>query len=65
MPALDNPRWELFAQKIVEGLVNGDRKAYSQGRAYSGDAPDFVEVGEAGVAVRDAMRHQRCVQLVG
>src|SRR5262245_15833358 len=30
-----------------------------------GDAPDFVEVGEAGVAVRDAMRHQRCVQLVG
>jgi hypothetical protein len=30
-----------------------------------GDAPDFVEVGEAGVAVVDAMRHQRCVQLVG
>jgi hypothetical protein len=30
-----------------------------------GDAPDFVEVGEAGVAVSDAMRHQRCVQLVG
>jgi len=29
-----------------------------------GDAPDFVEVGEAGVAVDDAMRHQRCVQLV-
>src|SRR5262249_28781910 len=29
------------------------------------DAPDFVEVGEAGVAVSDAMRHQRCVQLVG
>src|SRR5262249_38942236 len=32
---------------------------------WRGDAPDFVEVGEAGVAVRDAMRHQRCVQLVG
>ena len=30
----------------------------------SGDAPDFVEVSEAGVAVVDAMRHQRCVQLV-
>jgi hypothetical protein len=30
-----------------------------------GGAPDFVEVGEAGVAVVDAMRHQRCVQLVG
>jgi hypothetical protein len=25
----------------------------------------FVEVGEAGVAVSDAMRHQRCVQLLG
>ena len=34
MPALDNPRWERFAQAIVEGLANGDRKAYSQGRAY-------------------------------
>ena len=30
----------------------------------TGDAPDFVEVSEAGVAVVDAMRHQRCVQLV-
>ena len=30
-----------------------------------GDAPDFVEVGEAGIAVGDAMRRQRCVQLVG
>src|SRR5262245_9209045 len=34
MPALDNPRWERFAQAIVEGLTNGDRKPYSQGRAY-------------------------------
>jgi hypothetical protein len=34
MPALDNPRWERFAQAIVEGLANGDRKPYSQGRAY-------------------------------
>ena len=30
----------------------------------TGDAPHFVEVGEAGIAVDDAMRHQRCVQLV-
>jgi hypothetical protein len=30
-----------------------------------GDAPDFVEVGEAGIAVGDAMRRGRCVQLVG
>jgi hypothetical protein len=30
-----------------------------------GDAPDFVEVGEAGIAVDYAMRRQRRVQLVG
>ncbi len=29
------------------------------------DAPDFVEVGEAGIALDDAMRRQRRVQLVG
>jgi hypothetical protein len=34
MPALANPRWERFAQLIVIGLLNGDRKSYSQGRAY-------------------------------
>src|SRR5215471_17569071 len=34
MPALAHPRWERFAQAIVEGLANGDRKPYSQGRAY-------------------------------
>jgi hypothetical protein len=28
-------------------------------------APDFVEVGEADIAVDDAMRRQRRVQLVG
>ena len=31
----------------------------------NGDAPDFVEVGEAGIAVDYAMRRQRRVQLVG
>ena len=48
MPPLENPRWELFAQKIVEGLVNG-HEAFSKGRAYSaagyiakGDAADVV-----------------------
>ena len=30
-----------------------------------GDAPDFVEVGEAGIAMDDAMRRERRVQLVG
>ena len=34
-------------------------------RAFREDAPDFVEVGEAGIARDDAMRHQRRVQLVG
>jgi putative ABC transport system substrate-binding protein len=29
------------------------------------DVPVFVEVGEAGIAVHDAMRRQRRVQLVG
>ena len=31
----------------------------------TGDAPDFVEVGEAGIAVDHAMRRQRRVQLFG
>jgi hypothetical protein len=34
-------------------------------RQSHGDAPDFVEVGEAGMAMDDAMRRQRRVQLVG
>jgi hypothetical protein len=34
-------------------------------RAPRGDAPDFVELGEAGIAMDDAMRRQRRVQLVG
>ena len=38
--------------------VTGDQRK-------AGDAPFFVEIGEAGVAVGDAMRHQHCVQLVG
>ena len=29
-----------------------------------GNAPDFVEVSEASIAVDDAMRHQRCLQPV-
>ena len=36
----------------------------SSGGKSLGDAPDFVEVGEVGIAVDDAMRHQRCLQLV-
>src|SRR5262249_50636584 len=61
MPPLDNPRWELFAQKIVEGLVNGDRKAYSQGRAYS--APGYIASG--GAADVNASRLLRKAKQVG
>src|SRR5256886_16792519 len=34
-------------------------------RTKRGDAPDFVEGGEAGIAMDDAMRRQRRVQLAG
>src|SRR5262245_39006164 len=52
MPALDNPRWERFAQAIVEGLANGDRKPYSQSRAYIA----------AGYTARDTDRNHRSAQ---
>ena len=48
MPALDNPRWERFAQCIVEGLVNGDRKSYSQGRAYIAAGYKAKDAGKRG-----------------
>ena len=56
----------LLAPPSVEGyyiaslLVRG----YKAVTIPAGDAPDFVEVGEVGIAVDDAMRHQRCLQLV-
>jgi hypothetical protein len=50
MPPLDNPRWERFAQCIVEGLVNGHREAYSQGRAYSAAGYIAKGAGESGGA---------------
>jgi hypothetical protein len=61
-------QWRDAVRAVTEaiedagGVVNNVNDAST---ASSGDAPDFVEVGEAGVAVSDAMRHQRCVQLVG
>src|SRR5262249_8141026 len=48
MPALNNPRWERFAQLIVEGLMNGDRKAYSQGRAYIAAGYEAKDAGKRG-----------------
>src|SRR5262245_16569173 len=58
MPPLNNPRWELFAQKIVEGLINGHREVYSQGRAYS--AAGYIASG--GVADAAASRLLRKVK---
>jgi hypothetical protein len=34
MPALANPRWERFAQCILDGLLDPSRETYSNGRAY-------------------------------
>src|SRR5262245_18391834 len=48
MPALANPRWERFAQAIVEGLANGDRKPYSQGRAYIAAGYTAKDQGKSG-----------------
>jgi len=48
MPTLANPRWERFAQLIVEGLMNGDRKAYSQGRAYIAAGYEAKDAGKRG-----------------
>ena len=57
----------------IPANVNGNKKRFwdflfiSQTTtiATPGDAPHFVEVGEAGIAVDDATRRQRRVQLVG
>jgi hypothetical protein len=49
----------------VTEFVRIERMNCMNHESRSGDAPDFVEVGEAGIAVDDAMRHQRRVQLVG
>jgi hypothetical protein len=48
MPALANPRWERFAQCIVIGLLNGERKSYSQGRAYIAAGYEAKDAGKRG-----------------
>jgi hypothetical protein len=45
--------------------ANSGTSSATRGCDILGDAPDFVEVGEAGIAMDDAMRRQRRVQLVG
>ena len=59
MPALANPRWERFAQLIVEGLMNGDRKAYSQGRAYIAAGYEAKDAGKRGGSAEAAASRSR------
>src|SRR4030095_3709599 len=54
MSARDNPRWERFAQAIVEGLANGDRKPYSQGRAYIAAGYTAKDQGKRGGSAESA-----------
>jgi hypothetical protein len=71
--------WAVDRGKILANHLRGFKRLYHADRseiiwlpehivafmAVAGDAPDFVEVGEAGIAVGDAMRRERRVQLVG
>jgi hypothetical protein len=52
------------ARHLASG-ANRRIRHYPPANVGSGDAPDFVEVGEVGIAMDDAMRRQRRVQLVG
>ena len=54
---------DRISRKIAEARAAAS--ILSTGCLCSGDAPDSVEVGEAGIAVDHAMRRQRRVQLVG
>jgi hypothetical protein len=68
MPGMALPRLFLKMRRRTDFLLWAtamDLKNKLCFGKWPGDAPDFVEVGEAGIAVDDAMRHQRRVQLVG
>jgi integrase len=52
-------------KEIERYTAAADQVTLSKAAIAKGDAPDFVEVGEAGIAVEDSMRHLRCLQLVG
>jgi len=53
------------AARTGQAIQFADLRKSRAYRATAGDAPDFVEVGEAGIAVDYGMRRQRRVQLVG
>jgi hypothetical protein len=50
---------------VREGSPREGWTAVTRGDPRRRDAPDFVELGEAGIAVDHVMRRQRRVQLVG
>src|SRR5215831_14922651 len=57
---------EVKKSSAIRGGTNTARDdSLHEPHADGGDAPDSVEVGEAGIAVDDATRRQRRVQLVG
>jgi hypothetical protein len=56
--------FDIIDTRHRNDVVLVDKRLWDD-HAKRGDAPDFVEVGEAGIAVGDAMRRGRCVQLVG
>jgi hypothetical protein len=62
---LGRGRYILVAGFGVSSAAGIGRSLINAQIAAPGDAPDFVEVGEAGIAMDDAMRRQRRVQLVG
>lgn len=58
MPVLANPRWERFAQCIVQGLAkNGE--AYSQGRAYSAAGYNVTNTNSQDAAASRLLRKVR------
>jgi hypothetical protein len=63
-PSLTFSECSLVGTRRIHRLVVPSGAAWAT-RERRGDAPDFVEVGEAGIAVGDAMRRERRVQLVG
>ena len=62
LAAADNPNQGFLDRQVAITALHHINGVYGTA---AGDAPDFVEVGEAGIAVGDAMRRERRVQLVG
>src|SRR5262245_62993419 len=64
MPALDNPRWERFAQAIVEGLANGDLQAIAARNAAETAEKMARELNEIQYEARADKAHAAAVSAV-